>query len=183
MDDSGEEVASINIETLIRAHRELALMMGYSDATRGVQTYTYQMFMDDLNTLHPHIVAGIDQMKKCMVGQAKVPFYWEKPLNELLELAVTGQRQPPRPGPFWHPTPLNKKERRLAAIRLVEWQAFSRSYNTTVAEASEVTPDRISRIRHGRTAILPTELDRIALAFGTDRAGFLRGPHNKGGGL
>ncbi len=151
-------------------------MMGYPDATRGADIYTYTKLMNDMNTVHPHIVGSLSQMKKAMRGDTGVPKYWAKVLDELLGLAVAGHRHPPAPGPFWHPQPMDEKKRRLAAVRLVEWQAYKRVYNTTVAELAQMTPGRVSLIRHGRSAILPTELDRIATAFGTDVGKFLEGP-------
>jgi len=151
-------------------------MMGFPDVTRGTQTYTYAKFRDDMNTVHPNIVGSVSQMKKAMRGETGVPAYWAKVLDELLALAVAGHRYPPTPGPFWHPQPMDNKKRRLAAVRLVEWQAHKRVYNTTVAEAAQMTPGRVSLIRHGRSAILPTELDRLAAAFGTDVEKFLEGP-------
>lgn len=174
----------MKVETLIRAHRELGLMMGYSDATRGVTHYTYAALMKDMNIVHPQIVCSIDQMKRAMAGQIEVPPYWAKVLDELVQLAVGSNRHPPTPGPFWHPISMSAKERRLAAVRLVEWQAAWGVFNTQVAEAAQITVTRISLIRHGRSAVLPTELDRLAAAFNTDRAGFLAGPRHpqtKGG--
>lgn len=171
----------MTVEQLIRTHRELALMMGFTEATRGTETYSYQILMNDMNTLHPHIVGSINQMKRAMVGQIVVPAYWEKILDELLSLAVNAQQHPPTPGPFWHPQPMNAKQRRLAALKLIEWQAYYRSANTEVAQVAEMSARRISLIRHGKVAILPTELDRLASAFGTDVGAFLQGPKRKEG--
>jgi hypothetical protein len=166
----------VKVEALIRAHRELGLLMGYADTTRGTNHYTYAMLQKDMNTVHPQIVRSLDQMKRAMLGQIEVPPYWAKVLDELLQLGVSGYRYPPTPGPFWHPQPLDLEKRRRAAVRLVEWQAFHYIYNKDLADAAQITRTRISQIRHGRSAILPTELDRIAAAFNTDVQGFLEGP-------
>ena len=98
----------MTIDQLIRAHRELSLMMGWKDARSGLDIYSYQRFMNDLNTLWPHCVMNLQQVREVMVGDRPVPRYWEKPVNDLLELAVRGMKHPPSPGPFWHPTPPTK---------------------------------------------------------------------------
>ena len=144
---------------------------------RGPDLYTYELFRNDLNTLHPHIVRSVDQMRRAMTGRlVHVPRYWEKPVNELLELAVTGHTHPPTPGPFWHPMPLSRKERLALVMLLPRWMRNAKIYNTGLAMRAEITMGRLSRLRKGTTAVLPTEIERIAAVFGTDRAGFLNGP-------
>ena len=166
----------MTIDMLIRAHREIELMMGYDRQNVAGMTYTYRMFAHDMNLLHPAIVRGEQQMKDVMSGRVILPQYWTKVVNELLELAACGHKYPPRPGPFWHPNPMSEGERKHAAEMLVRWQQRTKRHNKSVGIEAQIHPDRISRIRHGRSCILPTELDRIAATFKTDRAGFLRGP-------
>ena len=166
----------MTIDLLIRAHREVELMMGYQRQNVAGMTYSYRMFAHDMNLLHPAIVRGEQQMWNVMCGRVILPQYWTKIVNELLELAAMGHKYPPRPGPFWHPNPMSEAERRHAADMLVRWQQSTQRHNKSVGLEAEIHPDRISRIRQGKTRILPTELDRIAAAFKTDRAGFLAGP-------
>lgn len=173
----------MTIDLLMRAHRELELTMGYQrqSQTAGA-SYTYRMFVRDLNLIHPAIVQNEQQMKNVMSGRVPVPQYWEKVVNELLELGARGMKYPPRPGPFWHPNPMSKRERVLAGQMLVRWQYATQRYNKDLAVASQIPAQRISRIRHGHCYIMPTELDRIAACFDTDRAGFLQGPPEQGAG-
>lgn len=170
----------ISVEVLIRSHRELELMMGYQrQAQVPGATYTYTMFAHDMNLLHPSIARGEQQIKDAMSGRIEVPQYWSKVVNELLELGASGMKYPPRPGPWWHPIPMSEGERVKAAEMLVRWQHVTLRQNQEIARAAQIQENRISRIRHGRCYILPTELDRIAACFDTDRAGFLRGPQTQ----
>lgn len=166
----------MTIDMLIRAHREIELMMGYQRQNVAGMSYSYRMFAHDMDLLHPAIVRGEQQMKDVMSGRVILPQYWTKVVNELLELAACGQKYPPRPGPFWHPNPMSEAERRNASDMLVRWQQRTKRLNNSVGLEAQIDPERISRIRHGKTRILPTELDRIAAAFKTDRTGFLQGP-------
>lgn len=170
----------ISIEQLVRSHRELELMMGYQrqSQVRGA-TYTYKMFAFDMNLLHPAITRGEQQMKDAMSGRIEVPQDWAKVVNELLELGASGMKHPPRAGPWWHPSPMSEHERLRAAEMLVLWQHVTLTQNKVLARDAEIQENRISRIRCGRCYILPTELDRIAACFDTDRAGFLRGPDTR----
>ena len=167
----------MTIDHLVRAHREIELTMGYQrQSQKPGASYTYRMFARDLNLLHPAIVQNEQQMKNVMSGRVPLPQYWEKVVNELMELAARGMKYPPRPGPFWHPNPMSERERVLAGQMLVRWQYATQRYNKDLAVASQIPAQRISRIRHGHCYILPTELDRLAACFDTDRAGFLQGP-------
>ena len=167
----------MTIDHLVRAHREIELTMGYQrqPVTAGM-SYTYRMFTFDLNLIHPAIVRNVQQMKDVMSGRVALPQYWERVVNELLELGARGMKYPPRPGPFWHPNPMSERERVLAGQMLVRWQYATQRYNKDLAVAAQIGPERISRIRHGHCYIMPTELDRLAACFNTDRAGFLQGP-------
>ena len=153
-------------------------MMGWKDARSGLDIYSYQRLMNDMNTLYPYCVRNLQEMREVMVGRFPPPRYWEKPINELLELAVTGMRNPPSAGPFWHPVPITKVQRRRAADVLGAWMYRARMDNKTLAEAAEIMPSRVGKLRNALTPILPTELDRIAAVFATDRNGFLRGPES-----
>ncbi len=167
----------MSIDQLVRSHRELELMMGYQRQSQKVgASYTYVMFAHDLNLLHPCITRGEQQIKDAMSGRIEVPQYWNKVVNELLELGAAGMKHPPRPGPWWHPNPMSESERQRASAKLIDWQHATHRQNKDLAVVAQIHVNRISRIRHGRCYILPTELDRLAAAFDTDRAGFLRGP-------
>lgn len=165
----------MTIEQLMRAHRELALMMGYQEGPRQ-NVYSYQTFMDDLNTVHPGCVDTIYKMWDVMAGRNRVPNHWEKPVTELLELAMKGMTHPPAPGPFWHPQPTTSATRELAAKQLDRWLSQTGMHHATLADRAEIPVSRVSRIRTGKSPMLPTEIDRLAVAFDTDRKGFLAGP-------
>jgi hypothetical protein len=173
----------MTIDQLVRSHREIELMMGYQREHFTVGAgYTYVMLAHDMNLLHPAITHGEQQVKNAMSGRIEVPQYWGKVINDLLELAARGMKHPPRPGPFWHPNPMSESERVRAGEVLVNWQHATGRLNKELAAEAEIQENRISRIRHGRCFILPTEIDRIAACFDTDRAGFLKGPDQTPGG-
>ncbi|MCP4896873.1 MAG: helix-turn-helix transcriptional regulator [bacterium] len=163
----------MTIEQLVRAHRELALMMGYRPQGPWQETYSYEKFTNDLNTMLPHCVRNHQQMKNAMAGRCEIPPHWEQPIDQLLELAVNAHTHPPTPGPHWHPQPMTHSVRALAARRLGDWLKASGMQQRQLAMASEMTRHRVSVVLQGSQPMLPTELDRIAAVFGTDRDGFL----------
>ena len=164
------------IDHLVRAQVHLGIMMGYRQATRGADIYTYALLMKDLNTVLPGSVRNVQQMTNVMTGRMEVPLFWGKLVDELLEQAVTGRIHPPTPGPFWSPPPMTRAEWSIAGARLHRWMVSQRMSCTGLAVLAEITARRISKLCASEATILPTEVERLADVFGTDRGGFFRGP-------
>ena len=164
------------IDRLVRAHVHLAIMMGYRRATRGAEVYTYALLMKDLNTVYPGTVGNVQQMTNVMTGRMRVPPFWGKPVNELLERAVIGRIDPPTPGPFWSPPPMTRAEWSIAGVRLHRWMVSQRMSCKGLAVLSEIPARRVSKLRSSEATILPTEVERFADVFGIDRSGFFSGP-------
>ena len=167
----------MTLEQLIRCHHELVLMMGYPNVKHGKGIkYTYQLFVADMNSVTARCVRNYQQMKDVMRGKTKPPEVWEAVCDELLKLAIAGETGPPTPGPMWCRQVPTKRERRQAAVQLDRWIIALDVMQSRVARASQISPGRLNKLRKAQTAILPTELERLAAAFGKTREEFLRGP-------
>ena len=167
----------MTIEEVIRCHRELTLMMGFPESRHGKgPKYTYKIFMGDLNDVKPDTVINYQQMRNVMAGRMKVPPTLQTACDELLKRAIAGETRPPTPGPMWCRHVPTKHQRKLAATQLDRWIIALDAKESRVARASQISGGRLHKIRNAETAILPTELDRLAAAFGKTREEFLRGP-------
>lgn len=167
----------MNLEELIRCHRELTLMMGYPAARHGIGAkYSYAIFMKDLNDVKPDTVTNLQQIKNIMAGRMKVPPTLQTACEDLLQRAISGETLPPTPGPMWSRNVPTKHVRRLAATMLDRWIVALEAKERRVARASQISVGRLNQLRNAEVPILPTELDRLAAAFGKSREDFLRGP-------
>jgi len=167
----------MTLEEVIRCHHELVLMMGYPNVRHGKgPKYTYEIFVADMNAVIPGCVRNYQQMKDVMRGKTKPPAVWQIICDELLKLAIAGETHPPTPGPMWCRNVPTKQQRRLAATQLDRWIVALDAKPSRVARASQMSAARLHKIRNAETAILPTELERLAAAFGKTREEFLRGP-------
>lgn len=167
----------MRIEEVIRCHHELTLMMGFPPSRHGKgPKYSSEIFMRDLNDVKPDTVVNHQQMRNIMAGRIKVPPTLQTACDELLQLAISGETHPPTPGPMWCRQVPTKRQRRQAAVQLDRWIIALDAKQIRVARASQISPGRLHKIRKAQTPILPTELERLAAAFGKTREEFLRGP-------
>ena len=169
----------MTLEELVAVNRELTLMMGFPTKRRGVGAkYSYEVFMTDMNTVFPNCVRNLGQMQDVMRGKTLPPMVYDTACDALMKAAVSGEVHPPTPGPMWAPSVpvLTKARRKAAAVALDRWLLHCGDRLRAVGRNAQITPARLSAIRTQQTAIGPTELERLAVAFGVDAEGFLAGP-------
>ena len=156
--------------------REIGLIMGWK-----APSYTARRFAEDLNQLHRGLVSiAADghpyRLKRALAGRRQPPPYWDKVVDELLQLATVGCPHPPTPGPLWCGVPLTRAGCRQIRNRMKEWRAHLGWTQAELAKRAGLGSTTIKYIETRRALIRPDQALSVARALGVTIHELISGP-------
>ncbi len=161
----------MNRAQLRQVRKTIGDYMGW--LTRGRSSYTVERFAHDLETIHPQLLSGRPSiLQNVLWGKVRPKPWWDKPVMELLERAVTGRSRPPTPGPLWftdrHSQMRGPQGLAAISVHLSAWREDRGLTRQQLAERSGISEYRLNRMeaRATREALTSTEIEHLAEALG-----------------